>query len=557
METIRVNMTPCEDVQTIHASQNDNEAREWGFELHNNGDVIDSSEITDQMVFKAYKGGTEEILPTNGSTPTTSPFKGDIKYPQGLLSGQEFLYRESPTEEDGLAWIKNIKGNTLVWNQLVKNGNFADTSNWSSSSNVSITASNNILQVTNAVGRDGDYYSAQNIPMKVGHKYYFHAEAKKTDVSTAQTLLLVFFGEGSNMFAIDAIKENTNWVSKSTIFTCASNTYNFVRLRTQVANATDEFRNVVLIDLTQMGLDISSPSEFTSLFPLSYYAYNQGTLLSFMGNGIKTVGKNLLSYSGENLPYNANGVSITREDNIYKVVASNPSGYPFARISTISYLPKGQYTVTMLGAETSSTGIAWRLIDRNVSPVKIFVNASATTTTFTLNEDLHDVYFEITIDASKLSAGAWDVRFQLNMGTPSDYEPYTSSTTDLPISTYFPQGMKSVGDVYDELTEAKAITRVGSRAYQSGDESDTSVITDGTTTYYALATPTETSFTTASLVTENAEIPLSAENDVLIGKCTEELSAEPGFHDAKIKLTDSDGTCYSNKIQLHVERSPQ
>ena len=64
-------------------------------------------------------------------------------------------------------------------------------------------------------------------------------------------------------------------------------------------------------------------------------------------------------------------------------------------------------------------------------------------------------------------------------------------------------------------------------------------------------------FTTASLVTENAEIPLSNNDGVLIGKCTEELSAEPGFHDAKIKLSDSDGTCYSNKLQFHVERSPQ
>ena len=74
METIKVNMNPNPlDVQTIHASQNDSEAREWGFELHNNGEKIDSSSISDQLVFKAYKGGTEEILPTNGSVPTTSP----------------------------------------------------------------------------------------------------------------------------------------------------------------------------------------------------------------------------------------------------------------------------------------------------------------------------------------------------------------------------------------------------------------------------------------------------------------------------------------------------
>ena len=65
-------------------------------------------------------------------------------------------------------------------------------------------------------------------------------------------------------------------------------------------------------------------------------------------------------------------------------------------------------------------------------------------------------------------------------------------TLTLPVATYFPTGMKSAREAYDELTPSKAITRIRSRAYQSGDESDTSVVTDGTTTYYALATPTET-----------------------------------------------------------------
>ena len=42
------------------------------------------------------------------------------------------------------------------------------------------------------------------------------------------------------------------------------------------------------------------------------------------------------------------------------------------------------------------------------------------------------------------------------------------------------------------ITEnGKKIKRVGERAYTSGDESDSSLITDGTTTYYPLDTPTE------------------------------------------------------------------
>ena len=75
--------------------------------------------------------------------------------------------------------------------------------------------------------------------------------------------------------------------------------------------------------------------------------------------------------------------------------------------------------------------------------------------------------------------------------------------------------------------------------------------------YYELAIPTETSFTTASLVTENGEVALANENGVLVGKCNSDVSADAGFIEGKIKLSDEDGDVYSNKIQIHVERSPQ
>lgn len=58
----------------------------------------------------------------------------------------------------------------------------------------------------------------------------------------------------------------------------------------------------------------------------------------------------------------------------------------------------------------------------------------------------------------------------------------------------FPDGLKKVGNIQDEVFVeggvVKAIKRVGSRDYESGDESDTGVITDGsTTTFYVLTTP--------------------------------------------------------------------
>ena len=184
-----------------------------------------------------------------------------------------------------------------------------------------------------------------------------------------------------------------------------------------------------------------------------------------------------------------------------------------------------------------------------------------------------------------------------------------SNTLSLPISTYFPTGMKSAGNVYDELTESKATTRIGSRAYQSGDEDDTSVITDGTTTYYALTTPTEvdisldlsydvwdngteqilpvnsstpttssmkatieypdrteevnflykqTTFESAipqfSLVCKNQELPMALEDGKLICECDSSITNESGFFDCKVKMQDLNSVAYSQKIQLHVER---
>lgn len=42
------------------------------------------------------------------------------------------------------------------------------------------------------------------------------------------------------------------------------------------------------------------------------------------------------------------------------------------------------------------------------------------------------------------------------------YEPYTTSAREIPVSDYFPDGMRSAGSAYDELTAGKAIKRVGS-----------------------------------------------------------------------------------------------
>ena len=603
METIRVNMTPCEDVKTIHASQNDNEARQWGFELHNNGEKIDSSSISDQMVFKVYEGGTEEILPTNGSTPTTSPFKGNIKYPQGLLSDQEFLYRESPTEEDGLAKITDIKGQTLKWNQLNQSSRTTGTAY-----GLTYSCTDDLWSFQGTyTGGNGSAFRCGNsfVSIPAGHKVLLlntspwkvrlQGNETLTNENTPQNRII----ETRSGALADIVVHAYGLTSGDTVNVQC----HFGIIDLTVMFGETKANEIYAMETAQIG---SGVAYFKSLFPLDYYSYNSGSLIPFMGNGIKTVGFNQWDEEWE-----AGALSVTDG----------------STINVNSYLRSKNF-IPVISGKTYCRGISYQsdcrvfYYDANHSYIGN-VATSSSNTLFTIPSGVSFIKFH-------KNGANYDNNICINISDTSKngtYEPYTSSTLSLPISTYFPAGMKRVGNAYDELTPAKATPRIGSitlngseawiksTSYQGNyyvlgllsdvkypdpnaisnslilvynttqlSESDLCFMFDGTassqnvnikntsmttldqfkawlqsnpvTIYYELATYEETSFTTASLVTENGEIPLSNEDGILVGKCIEQLSSESGFFDAKIKLADSDGECYSNKIQLHVERKP-
>lgn len=474
---MKVNMTPNPlDVVTIHASQGDTEARQWEFELHNNGELIDTSNITEQMFFKAYKGGTEQILPENTSTPTTSPFKGDIKYPQGLLSDQEFTYRQSPTESDGLAKITDIKGNTLVWNQLA-----------------SIVG-----EQTDANG----LFDA-NVYLYSGHKYLMSVEANPSSTNTMY--LSVYYNDGSNRQYGQVT--GTSSGKYTLIFDCHYTAHggpaNLLSNFWFYVYNVSSWRNLMLFDLTAMGLDSLTDAEilqwFADYYPLPYYDFNAGTLLSFNGTGIKTTNADETEEHTTNLPISTYfPTGMKSAGNVYDELTESKA------ITRIGMVDLGTLNWSQRLIGTTHIGMQTN-------------GLSATIKNPSTNNDIANII------STAGTASSWTIA----MGSDSS------------------SGLMAVSGGYLFI----ATTETNPTAFKSA--------MSGVYLYYEMATPTETSFTTASLVTENAEIPLSNNDGTLIGKCTEELSAEPGFHDAKIKLADSDGECYSNKLQLHVERSPQ
>ena len=482
-----------------------------------------------------------------------------------VLINQEFTYRQSPAEQDGYGKFKALYGNTLAWNQLIRNGNFADTSNWSAESGATLSISNNIATISSTTASNGIRQYLSN-SLTVNHKYLVKAEF---NVPTEYRCVI---GTGANQgVQIEKLISTANtWTEVIGIGTCTASTtafYCFVR-GTTYENV--KIRNVMCIDLTQMGLNITDPSDFTSLFNLPYYAYNQGSLLSFMGNGIKTVGKNLLppSESFSSVP----DITISADNGVY-TLNGTPSAYRQAIATDSFVLESGTYRFSK-NSDIANNDVIVQL--RSVDGLTIYAQASTNSgETFTL-ADRTEIKFRIIANANAGTLNNYIIRPMLEFGSvATDYEPYTSSTLSLPISTYFPTGMKSAGTAYDELTPNKATTRLKEVTFSSvsafdssgklgmlGSVADAVNITGGAgattvpndksvfetysldglrnndvngitqygkylyvrlqgkttlaeyntylsanplTVIYELATPTETSFTTASLVTENPQ----------------------------------------------------
>ena len=364
---------------------------------------------------------------------------------------QEFLYRQTPVNYDGIAKFTSIKGNTLGWNQLVP------SLSTMSAQNGTLSVADNVATITSSssVTYLGIATSGSPIVLpKGGHKYLLTVE-----VNSPKALSSCNLWYGNSITYIQRNIPANTWTKVSTMASYGTPAGQYVQLRAYGSfeqGDTLQVRNWNYFDLTAMGLDSLTEDEFTSLFPLPYYDYNQGTLIPFSGNGIKTTGKNLYTTTFRE-SFSDMGVTFT-------------------------YMGDGRYI-----ANGTATGTRWLNLSTNTSNFVHQVNLPRGTYTFSIGTDKMNVYTYASSDLVIVSQGRGkativdsplyavrmlipngtvfnntEIYMQIEVGsTATSYEPYTSSTLSLPISNYFPTGMKRAGNVYDELTENKAITRVG------------------------------------------------------------------------------------------------
>ena len=361
-----------------------------------------------------------------------------------------FTYRPSAGDKsikDDNAFIRRVKGNSVVWNQLVKNGDFASTGNWVSNDNASTTLTiegGKAVVTSKYAGTGLDAVAIrQTLPTSVAnHKYFVSLDFRtnNTALKAHFEYYRAFSGYASSMF-----RDGDTY---SSIFTAKeSGATNFL-LKPQGTKAVGdvwEWDNVMVIDLTAMfdaGNEPATVEEFRELYPNSYYPYNAGELRNLNCYGIKTVGFN--EFNG-----------------VYAKVLRGETYYLGGEYTSIGFTAE-------LGGITETITIP---SNRLYTPTETgYIYATGT---------------DICINLSH--TGYRD----------GEYAPYKEVTHALPLSQITNgQPLRKAGSVYDEINETEYIKRVGVRSYTEGDKDDAALLTDGTYTNYPLAEPIVTPITT-------------------------------------------------------------
>ena len=390
-----------------------------------------------RLFFNIEAGGTEQLLPENTSTPTTSPLLADIQYPDGLRTDQYFAYRETPTTVSNKARIKTIKGNTIKWNQLF---NTISTST-ADGIKTEYNSTTHLISITNN-SRTSNYSNGStrgnfNFSFIEGHKYFIR--------SNIDVLGVVVVTDGISRTLNSIFTAVADYSTPSLRVT---NQYDFV-VTHPIGDVTSFYFNV--FDLTQMGLDSLTDAEiyqwFADYYPLPYYQYDSGSLLPFRGEGLKTVGFNQWDEEWEvgnidsNTGANASSSTLIRSKNYISV-------FP----NTLYYCHVG-----------SSPGATFNIRARFYDAEKNYIGSGGIwwyNRTYTIPDNARYLRFVMQTDYGTTYKN--DICINISDAERNGtYEPYTSSTLSLPIQQYFPTGMKSAENVYDEWTPSKATTRVG------------------------------------------------------------------------------------------------
>lgn len=437
-------------------------------ELSSLGDsvVVNTNNISSLAESKADKDGVYSGMTVGRSI--------DLLGVEDVEEGS-FLFRPTDGDgsiKDGVAVVKSVKGDSVVWNQLTVAYNSTNT-----------TTLNGIATEREKGQRKihvyGTYTQSDSIDRNL---YSVSINVSNMDVKVNHTYLIEIVGTDKLELLIRQPFYKTNFIGRSLIAKVTDNSTSNVILpriggEVVVGNPLNETACVNVHDLTQMfgaGNEPSTIEEFNArvatLCIEDMNAYNEGEVVNMKASAIKSVGFNAWDEEWE-----VGKININDGSNINTTTEIRSKNYS-------KVLPSTEYYI-----ETPNTiWIAFLEYDADKNYLR---NRGGLYGKITTSPDCHYLRFY----TSEAYGTTYNHDICINLVHSGyrngEYEPYVEDVLALPTLDLFPNGMNKIGDVYDEYDSEKSVQRIGIRPYQSGDESIENVLTDGTTTIYVLEEP--------------------------------------------------------------------
>lgn len=270
-------------------------------------DMDDWEEVTVESLLTDIDATIDEALETKADKSGVygDIVSGNVKSNSYEVDTAPYLYRPS---KDGSAVEEEIVGGTVAWNQLVQNGNFASTANWSTFRST-LTVNNNVGTLTLGASPVASAQINQAIEIPANHKIMLCGELNS---SVAGDISIRTFKSSSGGGTSDAITVNVqanSWTKYNVVRALNTDTTKvFAIYAVATENSTLQLKNIQIIDLTQaFGSTIAdyiySLEQATSgsgiawlksygFLTKDYYAYDSGSLQSVNVASRKIVGFN-------------------------------------------------------------------------------------------------------------------------------------------------------------------------------------------------------------------------------------------------------------------------
>ena len=359
---------------------------------------------------------------------------------------QEFTYKKSDEGviEKGVAVIDKVKGNSVVWNQLIKD--FRESSNWLTN-NCDVTVVGDKIHIKFTSASSSSAFGVKSSAFSAGHKYCILMNNENAVPLTAIKLGSESgVGTGGSTLSL-----NTPTISiaipKSSVGDGALWFW-----PSDETKLEGDFSNIYVIDLTQMfgaGNEPATVEEFLSRKPkvADEYVYKEGEIINNKVEEVKTTGINLFDMSKISMDYRLN----------YGVPAANSARY----IS--DYIPCVGSNICL------RYGASYAFYDSDLN----IISAENKSTTIFRNYPIPSGAKYARFDFVKADVEGKNNYIILGDYTEQNIPPYTPyQEHELDLSwikeikdsegvKLFEDGMKSAGTALDEVGKNKAVKRIG------------------------------------------------------------------------------------------------